>query len=82
MSISTMNTYIFSHQYEGEEIVIDCCATDEAQAFKRLNKALDGSEITYHGWFSGTVPQLHIEDISHREDPVCKEYPYQTLAYV
>ena len=76
-----MNTYFFSHYLESEEIFVECCAPDVESATKRLSKALDGASINYHGWVSGTVPQIYIEEISQRQDPICKEYPYQTAVF-
>ena len=70
-----MNTYFFTHIYESEEVLAECTATDLAQAKKRLSLALDGAKIHYQGWSAGTNPQIDLGEISHRDDPICKEYP-------
>lgn len=75
-----MDTYFFSHWLESEEIVVECCARSFGEAVKRLSKAID-SQLNYHGWMSGTTPELHIEEISQRQDPICKDYPYQAIAF-
>lgn len=73
-----INTYFFTHWLESEEILVECCARSFGQAIQRLSKALGGANFHYHGWISGTMPQIHIAEISQRQDPICKDYPYQS----
>ena len=76
-----MNTYFFTHWLETKEILIECCASTLEQAKNRLSKALHNAPMKYHGWILGTSPQLYMEELSHRQDPICKEYPSKASLY-
>jgi len=80
IKIQALNTYHFTHQYEGRTISVPCCATSFEQANRRMSAILNVATMHYQGWSPGVKPRIHIEDIlPHSQDVVCKEYPYESV---
>lgn len=74
-----INTYLFTHILDSKEHILECNAESFEQAVRRLSKVVDG-DVHYHSWDPGTTPKIDIREISHADDPICKDYPYQTVS--